>query len=67
MMFFGFKVNPPEVIKLTKRAILSQVVRIYDPLGIAAAFLIRAKIGMQKLWLTGLQWDEDLPTEFQAN
>jgi hypothetical protein len=22
---------------------------------------------MQKLWLAGLQWDEDLPTEFQAN
>ena len=63
---FGFKVNPPELITLTKRTVLSQVARIYDPLGAAAAFLIRAKIGMQKLWLAGLQWDEELPPEHQT-
>ena len=63
---FGFKVNPPELIILTKRTVLSQVARIYDPLGAAAAFLICAKIGMQKLWLAGLQWDEELPPEHQT-
>ena len=31
-------------IKLTKRLLLSQIARIYDPVGFAAAFLIRAKI-----------------------
>ncbi|XP_028399264.1 uncharacterized protein LOC114522722 [Dendronephthya gigantea] len=62
---FGFKVIPPELVKLTKRAILSQVARIYDPLGVAAAFLIRAKIEMQKLWLEGLQWDDELPPNLQ--
>ena len=39
-------------IKLTKQILLSQVARIYDPVGFAAAFLIRAKIGMQELWQT---------------
>ncbi|XP_068684466.1 uncharacterized protein [Montipora foliosa] len=34
----------------TKRSILSQIARIYDPVGFAAAFLIRAKIGFQELW-----------------
>ena len=34
---------------------------IYDPVGLAAAFLIRAKIGMQELWQTGAGWDEELP------
>ena len=63
---FGFKVNPPEINNLTKRTILSQAARIYDPLGAVAGFLIRAKIGMQKLWLAGLQWDEKLPPEHQA-
>ena len=63
---FGFKVSPPEVIKLTKRTVLSQIARIFDPLGAAAAFLIRAKIGMQKLWLEGVQWDEELPQQHQA-
>ena len=62
---FLFKVNPPEEIKMTKRAILSQIARIYDPIGAAAAFLIRAKIGMQKLWLEGLQWDQELPSQSQ--
>ena len=37
-------------IKLTKRLLLSQIARIYDPVGLAAAFLTRAKIGMQALW-----------------
>ena len=31
--------------KLTKRSILSHVARIFDPIGFASAFLIRAKIG----------------------
>ena len=52
---FGFKVNSPEINILTKRCILSQVAQIYDPLGAAAAYLVRVKIGMQKLWLAGLQ------------
>ena len=50
----------PEV-KLTKRLLLSQVARIYDSVGFAAAFLIRAKIGMQVLWQTGVDWDEEPP------
>ena len=33
----------------TKRKILSQVAKVYDPIGFATAFLIRAKIGMQEL------------------
>ena len=51
--------------KLTKRSILSQVARIFDPVGFASAFLIRAKIGLQELWRQGFEWDEDLPLEVQ--
>ena len=46
---------------LTKRKILSQVAKIYDPIGIAAAFLVRAKVGIQELWEKGYDWDEELP------
>ena len=42
-------VNPPNDITLTKRTVLSQIARIFDPVGFAAAFLVRAKIGMQRL------------------
>ncbi len=48
---FMFKVHPPGEIKLIKRIILSNIARIYDPTGMAAAFVIPAKIGMQRLWL----------------
>ena len=47
--------------KLTKRQILSQIARIFDPISFAAAFLIRTKIGMQQLWQQGLDWDQELP------
>ena len=46
-------------IKLTKRLLLGQIARIYDPVGFAATFLIRAKIGTQVLWLTGVDWDKE--------
>ena len=52
-----------EETKLTKRSILSYIARIYDPIGIAAALIIRAKIGMQRLWQLGLGWDEYLPAD----
>ena len=57
-----FNVNPPNDITLTKRAVLSQIARIFDPVGFAAAFLVRAKIGMQRLWQQGLEWDQELPS-----
>ena len=49
------------VQKMTKRMILSQVARIYDPIGFAAAFIVRTKIGMQRLWQLGVDWDEEVP------
>ena len=48
-------------IKLTKRLLLSQIARIYNPVGFATVFLIRAKTGMQVLWQTGVDWDEEPP------
>ena len=54
----------PEV--LTKRMILSQVNSIYDPLGLAGPYTVRAKILMRKLWTyeTELDWDDPIPEEY---
>ena len=57
------KTTSGQEIKLTKRTILSCIAQIYDPVGIAAAFIIKAKIGMQRLWQKGYGWDEELPRE----
>jgi hypothetical protein len=51
--------------KLTKRLVLSRIARVFDPIGLASAFLIRAKIGMQHLWKKGLDWDDELPFDSQ--
>lgn len=47
----------------TKRQILSEIAKLFDPLGLLAPVIILAKTTMQALWLTGLSWDEDLPEE----
>ena len=46
---------------VTKRNILSQVAKIYDPIGFAAPYLARAKIGLQELRKKGLEWDDEKP------
>ena len=51
---------------ITKRKILSQVAKVYDPIGFATAFLIRAKVGLQELWQAGVNWDEELSADVQA-
>jgi len=32
---------------------------------LAAAFIVKAKIGVQQLWQLGVDWDEDLPPAIQ--
>ncbi|KAJ8983233.1 hypothetical protein NQ317_005322 [Molorchus minor] len=49
--------------KITKRSILSQISRIFDPLGLLSPCIIIAKSLLQKLWSTKLTWDESLPNE----
>ena len=60
-----FNVNPPNDITLTQRIILSQISRIFDPVRFAAAFLVCAKIGMQRLWQRGLDWHQEIPPAAQ--
>lgn len=50
---------------VTKRNILSCVSRIFDPLGLVAPIVVRAKILIQRLWLEKLDWDEKLPLDIE--
>ena len=67
---YKVEVKVSQQSKLTKRNILSQVAKIYDPIGFAAPYLVRAKIGLQDLWKEGLDWDDELSpnveTKWQA-
>ena len=48
---------------VTKREVLQNLSKIFDPLGFAAPVVIRAKILMQQLWLCKVGWDEPLQEE----
>jgi hypothetical protein len=47
--------------KITKRTVLKTVAALFDPLGFLIPFTVRAKMIMQKIWLTALDWDQELP------
>lgn len=51
---------------ITKRMVLSELAKVFDPIGFTGALLIRGKILMQKLWQAGIGWDEGLPTDDEA-
>ncbi|XP_058813142.1 uncharacterized protein LOC131677376 [Topomyia yanbarensis] len=44
----------------TKRSILSSVSKHFDPLGLTAPVIIRAKMLLQELWLQPCGWDEEV-------
>ena len=60
----SFIINPIERIKVNKRNVLSQIAKIYDPIGWIAPVVLKAKIFMKGLWLININWDEDLPSDY---
>lgn len=48
---------------VTKRTILSDLARIFDPIGFLTPFTFLAKHLIQHLWTLGLQWDDVPPSE----
>lgn len=45
----------------SKRVILSEVARLFDPLGLLGPVIVTAKLVLQELWQSGCQWDETVP------
>ncbi|XP_054738011.1 uncharacterized protein LOC129244415 [Anastrepha obliqua] len=61
-----FKANLNQNIGcLTKRRVLSEVAKLFDPTGMLAPIVIAGKIFIQKLWSAGLEWDAPLPDALQ--
>ncbi|XP_053687258.1 uncharacterized protein LOC128736793 [Sabethes cyaneus] len=50
---------------ITKRVVLSDAARIFDPLGLVSPVTILAKIFLQELWKGSLDWDIPLPEELE--
>ena len=56
-----FAVVPVEHVTYTRRGLLSKLAGVFDPLGLASPFIIKAKILTQQLCLLGLDWDDPIP------
>ncbi|XP_063363671.1 uncharacterized protein LOC134652418 [Cydia amplana] len=58
---FEYNLNLPEVNNhISKRTILSDIQKLFDPLGWISPCVLMAKILIQKLWLAKVNWDEEV-------
>lgn len=51
----------PAIDKLTKRTLLSAIMKIYDPMGILECVTVTMKLLFQDVWKSDLQWEELVP------
>jgi len=50
----------------TKRSVLSRISQVYDPLGLASAVTIKARVAQQDIWRSKqFDWDDPLPEEIK--
>jgi len=57
---FSFKAKP-SATQPTKRKVLSEIARIFDPLGLLSPITFWTKYLMQQLWTSGVSWDDPIP------
>ncbi|XP_015524649.2 uncharacterized protein LOC107227884 [Neodiprion lecontei] len=63
---FNFKVSTSSLPKvITKRFLLSEISKLFDPIGYLSPVVTRGKILLQNLWLKKLGWDDPVPPEIQ--
>lgn len=60
---FQYKVNKITPTKSTKRGMLSDIAKLYDPIGLLAPIIITAKIMLQALCISSVGWDDPLPND----
>lgn len=64
---FSFKICHQDSRRTTKRMILSDIARLYDPMGWISPCVIVGKILMQEIWKQNQTWDSELlPTIISA-
>lgn len=61
---FQYQIKLPNITNtITKRTILSDVQKLFDPLGWLSPAIVPAKILIQQLWLKKITWDEEVDHE----
>lgn len=52
---------------ITKCTVLSEIARLFDPLGLIGPVIIIPKMIMQEIWQLKLHWDESIPQDIQGD
>lgn len=62
-------IDPLENVKncnrITKRSILADVARLFDPLGLVNPVIVVGKMFLQRLWLVKVEWDEEIDDDLK--
>lgn len=53
----------PNPVRFNKRAILSEIARIYDPIGLLTPVITNLKCLMKYLWSVRVGWDDQIPED----
>ncbi|XP_070510404.1 uncharacterized protein [Cardiocondyla obscurior] len=51
---------------ITKRKVLSEIAKIFDPIGLLGPIVLYAKRLMQNIWRAGIRWDESVPQDIHT-
>lgn len=51
---------------ITKRKLLSEICKLFDPLGWIGPAIVKAKFLNQMLWKRKIDWDEPVPSDIQV-
>jgi len=64
--FFTFTVASEPVTVITKRVVLSELAKVYDPIGLITPITIVARILFQDLWkVKDLDWESSVPAAYE--
>ena len=62
---FHFAMEKPSTVRLSKRSLLAEVAKLFDPLGWLAPTILIGKILIQRLWVLKSDWDDAVPDELR--
>ena len=65
IFYFTTDLEKPQ--NLTKRTMLSLIAKLFDPHGFLSPVIIKFKILIQRIWVHGTKWDDNVPPEIATD